>query len=105
MAIDKNTGEVITLAEATDFTHAFQEENPNAIKSFFVGTNKLNLILEQEDCVGIRIYNGYDAAQNKNNLVLVGVDSTGEDIANGVIIERALYCPPFCPKSSPLIKP
>lgn len=105
MTIDQNTGEVITLAEATNFTHSFQQGNPNAIKAFFVGTNKLNLILEQEGCMGIRIYNGYDADQNKANLVLVGVDETGEDMTDGVIVERLRLCPPDCSKNSPLIEP
>jgi len=105
MTINQNTGEVITLAEATGFTHSFQEENPNVIKSFFVGTNKLNLILEQKDCIGIRIYNGYDVDQNTINLVLVGVDEKGEDMTDGVIVDHLVFCPPFCPKNSPLIEP
>lgn len=104
MATDRNTGEVITLAEAIDFTHSFQSRNPDELKSFFVGINKLNLILEQEDCIGIRIYNGYNTNTEKNNLVLVGVDEEGEDITNGVILEHLVICPPKCPKSSPLIK-
>lgn len=105
MTINKNTAEVITLKEAIDFTHSFQTKNPDVIKSFFVGINKLNLILEQKDCIGVRIYNGYDTTQNKNNLVLVGVDKKGEDISNGVILEELSACPPDCPKNSPLIKP
>lgn len=74
MAIDKNTAEIITLEEAIDFTHSFQRRNPDELKSFFVGINKLNLILEQKDCVGLRIYNGYSTETRKNNMVLVGVD-------------------------------
>lgn len=105
MATDKNTGEVITLNEAINFTHSFQNENPNAIKSFFVGINKLNLILQQKGLMGLRIYNGLDTDTNTNNLVLVGVDEHGEDISNGVIVEELSACPPDCPKNSPLIKP
>ncbi len=105
MAIDRNTGEVITLSEAVNYTHSFQEEHSNAIKSFFVGTNKLNRILEQEGCIGVRIYNGYDTATNKENRVLVGVDASGEDISGGVIVEELTPCPTACPKASPLIKP
>jgi len=105
MTTDRNSGEVITLTEAIGFTHSFQENNPDAIKAFFVGANKLNLILEQENCIGIRIYNGYDDNTDKDNLVLIGVDENGEDIRNGVIVERLLTCPPDCPKSSDLIKP
>jgi hypothetical protein len=104
MAIDKDTAEIITLDEAIDFTHSFQTRNPNELKSFFVGINKLNLILEQEDFVGLRIYNGYNTNTQKNNLVLVGVDEEGEDITNGVILEHLNPCPTICPKSSPLIK-
>lgn len=103
MAIDKNSSEVITLEQAIDYTHAFQENNPDTIKSFFVGVNKINRILEQENCIGIRAYNGYDNVQNTNNLVLVGVDVNGQDMTEGVILERLITCPPDCAKSSPLI--
>lgn len=105
MAIDRNTGEVITLNEAVNYAHSFQERQPEAIKSFFVGTNKLNLIIEQEGCIGLRIYNGYDPVTNKENRVLVGVDASGEDISNGIIVEELFPCPTDCPKSSPLVKP
>lgn len=105
MAIDKNTAEVITLNEAIDFTHSFQTKNPDSIKAFFAGINKLNLILEQEDCIGIRIYNGFDTATNKNNLVLVGVNEDGKDMTNGVILEDLTICPPICAANSPLLKP
>ena len=104
MGTDKNTGKVITLKEAIDFTQSFQTRNPEELKSLFVGINKLNLILDQKNCVGLRIYNGYDTKTKKNNLVLVGVDEKGEDITDGVILENLNPCPVYCPKSSPLIK-
>lgn len=105
MEINKDTGTVITLDEAINYTHTFQENTPDAIKSFFVGIDKINRILEQDDCIGIRIYNGKDEVTGKNNLVLVGVDKNGEDITQGVILERLLTCPFHCPKNSVLIKP
>lgn len=103
MGTDKNTGTVITLKEAIDFTHAFQYGNPASISAFLVGANKINLILEQKDCIGIRIYNGHDNVNNKNNLVLIGVDVNGKDMTEGVIVERLFICPPICPDSSLLI--
>ncbi len=103
MTLDKNKSAVISLDEAIEFTHSFQIDNPEAVKSFFAGSNKLNLILEQESCIGIRMYNGYDNDTNTVNLVLVGVDEQGEDITDGVILERLILCPTICPKSSPLI--
>ena len=58
-------------------------------------------ILGQENCVGIRIYNGKSASGDPS-FVLVGVDPEGEDITGGELAEYALGCPPFCPKSSEL---
>ncbi len=104
MKLDNNTGEVITLDEAIKFTTSFQERNPNQIKSHFAGGEKLKLILQQENCIGIRIYNGYDADRNEANLVLVGVDKDGEDIAEGIIVENLKPCPTECPKNSSLMK-
>lgn len=104
MEINRNSGEVISEEQAVSYTHSFQNENPNAIKSYFVGTDKLNRILEQEGCIGVRIYDGYNAETSKENRVLVGVDLEGEDISTGVIVEELSPCPTQCPKSSPLIK-
>lgn len=104
MAINKNTGKIVTLDSAIHYTHAFQNDNPDAIKSFFVGSKKLESILQQDGCIGVRIYNGKDASTNKENKVLVGVDASGEDMSNGVIVEHLEVCPKSCPKSSPLIK-
>lgn len=104
MTTDKNSGEVISLDHSIEFTHAYQTENPDAIKAFFAGSDNVKRILEQENCIGIRIYNGYDTTRNKANLVLVGVNEEGEDITNGIIVEDLLACPPYCPKSSALIK-
>lgn len=53
MKIDNNSGEIITLDEAVEYTHAFQKNNPDALKAFFVGRNKINRILEQKDCIGV----------------------------------------------------
>lgn len=103
MKIDKNSSDVISLADATKYTHSFQENNPKAIKSFFAGSNKLNLILEQEGCIGIRIYEGYNEQEKRANLVLVGVDAMGEDMTKGVILQELTPCPSFCPKSSELM--
>lgn len=103
MEVNKNSGEDISLQEAENYTKSYQRDYPNDFKSFFVGINNLNLILEQPDCIGLRIYNGYSENEKVKNLVLVGVGSDGEDLTNGVILERLITCPRWCPKNSPLI--
>jgi hypothetical protein len=104
MAIDANSSVVITEAEAVSFTHSFQERNPGTTKAYFVGMNKINLILDQESCIGIRIYNGYDEIDQQSNLVLVGVNIKGEDLFSGIILERLTPCPVHCDNNSILIK-
>ncbi|NGF77158.1 hypothetical protein G5B10_14810 [Fluviicola sp. SGL-29] len=99
-----SAGAVITLEEAIEFTHAYQEEYPDSSKAYLVNVDKLNLITAQEGCVNVRIYNGYDTKTNTTNLVLVGADDQGEDLTDGIIIERTLPCPPYCPDKSPLIQ-
>lgn len=105
MAINNNSGEVIQLDEAIEYTHAFQEDNPESIKAFFAGINKINHVLGQEDCIGIRFYSGLDPVTGVKNLVLVGVNQEGEDITEGVIVEKLITCPTICAKNSALIKP
>ncbi|MFY7664801.1 hypothetical protein, partial [Flavobacterium sp.] len=80
MNTNNDSGKEITLEEACQYTHAFQSANPQAIFSYLVSTNNLNKILEQKDCSGIRIYNGYDVTNQKSNIVLVGVDENGNDM-------------------------
>lgn len=104
MKKERTAGTVITLEKAIEYTHAFQNREPESIKSYMVSAEMLNQIMEQKDCVGLRIYNGVDPVTNKENRVLVGVDSSGEDISNGIIVEELFPCPSHCPKVSPLVK-
>lgn len=103
MTINNNTGEFITKTEAVQFTHAFQNLHPDALKCFFAGSEKIRELLDQKDCMGIRIYRGYDAANNVENLVLVGVDSSGNDICNELFLERLAPCPVACAQNSILV--
>lgn len=103
MNINKNSSEVITLPEAETYTHGFQEAYPEEIKAFFAGSNKLKQVLDQEDCIGIRIYAGLDKTTNRKNLVLVGVNALGQDMVDGTILEELNPCPTDCDNLSPLI--
>ena len=100
MALDENTGGAISLTEAQGYISEFQRRYPAEIKASFIGTNNINSILVQEDCIGIRIYNGYDVKEERLNQVLVGVDSQENDMNDGVILDRCAVCPPVCPSVS-----
>ena len=66
----------------------------------FVGKNKLQKILDQDGCMGVRIYYGLD--NGVKNLVFVGADANENDMVDGVILEKTLPCPPRCPDKNKL---
>lgn len=102
MSINSTSGEIITLTEAKNYTRSFQDLNPNQIKAFYVGKEKLLQILSQPDCIGIRIFNGHDTNEGVDNRVLIGVDSNTDEMSEGIILEKLVPCPSFCSANSVL---
>ena len=94
MAFNGNEGEVVSLEDAASWVANYGSEN-TGIKAHTAGKNKLNSILNQTGCVGIRTYYAIDDQGNKC-LVMVGVDANENDLENGVILERLPPCPPYC---------
>jgi hypothetical protein len=103
MELDENTGGEITLAEAQKYVSAFRTKYPNEVKAFFIGKTCVKKILDQKDCIGVRIYNGYDSDADRLNLVMVGVDDQGKDMTNGVIMDKMKPCPVGCDSGSALM--
>lgn len=70
----------------------------------YMGRNIFEKILEQEGCVGIRIYN---AKMDNGSLtyVIVGVDGNGNDIISGVLGEEIGPCPPLCAEGELVLYP
>ena len=101
MSFNGNESEVITLQEGIDWTTNYRNANPNETKAHFFGKEKLQDILDQADCVGIRMYYAIDDNGAKQ-LVLVGASADEEDLYNGVLLDRAKPCPNYCSNSSPL---
>ena len=104
MSFTGNEGQSITLTEASTLTANYRNANDNEtglILGHFIGINKINLILAQEGCVGVRTYYGIDE-NGKKNIVMVGVDSSENDLIDGVILDKAINCPPHCGTSNAL---
>lgn len=105
MYLNKNTGSIISQETAEELVASYQEKNPDEIISSFIGSNNIKALLNQEDCIGIRIYNGYDNTENKISLVVVGVDSNEKDmLKDAIIYDRMATCPPLCPVEGLLVK-
>jgi hypothetical protein len=102
MSFNGDEGTVVTLKEASVWTANYRKTIPvGGTIAHFIGKNKLNMILQQKDCVGVRVYYGIDEKGNKN-LVFVGADANENDLADGVIVEYAVRCPPRCSTSNAL---
>lgn len=96
MEINKTSGEIITLEEAKKYTQSYQKLYPNEKKAFYVGRDQLMKILENSECMGVRIYNGFNDEDSQSNKVLIGVNSNGDDMTEDVILEKLVPCPPIC---------
>lgn len=100
MAFDGTEGSEITLANAAAMTAKYRHDNPNETLAHFFGKDILIELLDQEGCVGIRIYYGLDEDNNKQ-LVIVGVDSDQNDITR-LVADMSYPCPNACSTPNPL---
>jgi hypothetical protein len=93
----------ISLQEAETMTKRFRDNQSSTtyIKSELFGADAIKDIFSQADCVGVRIYYGMDK-QDVPKLIIVGVNQSGDDLYNGLLVEKGLTCPPDCDTTSPL---
>lgn len=107
-----HTGTSINLSAAATLTAAFRTSITDPIteiidstipQAHFVGKDTLQELLDQSGTVAIRIYKGRDAENDdKLCLVMLGVDSNGDDMSEGLILEKFDNCPPYCASSNSL---
>jgi len=91
-----NENHFITLEQATLLVKNFQNSVPEgSIVGEYFGRDAIFSILNQERCVGLRIYYGRND-DGTPVFVLVGVDGSGGDMKSGVLAELGYPCPPFC---------
>jgi hypothetical protein len=103
MTFTGNENHEISLEKAIEFTKRYRESaGPKANLAGFFGKTTLLKILNQQDCVGIRIYHGLND-DNTLTFVLVGANASEEDLFKGELAEYATQCPPFCDFKSPLL--
>jgi hypothetical protein len=91
-----NEDHSISLAEAAELTANYRNAQPNdCIKAEFFGKNAILALLNQDNCMGMRIYYGQDNNGVKK-LVLVGTDGNGNDLDTGLILDKGFPCPTYC---------
>lgn len=94
--------DVLLEDTAIEYAQAWQANHP--IKGFVVPLNDFKRITEEVGAASARIYMGFNGTEEK--LMMVGVDSEGNDMIN---YEEGLYiydfttpCPAMCDENSPL---
>lgn len=92
----------ITLETASLLTRGYREQNPLQHIAEFFGKEAILAILNQPNCVGLRVYYGQEPNSSKKHLVIVGVEPNKNDIYNGFIAERGMSCPNHCGVMNPL---
>ena len=101
MAFTGDEAEEFPLDTAAEWTANYRNASPGAVKAHFIGRDLINKMLEQDGCMGLRIYYALDEKGDKQ-LIIFGADKDENDLYNGIIAEKAIKCPPDCPKGSPL---
>lgn len=76
---------------SASFTANLQQEG------ILFGKNKISQILNQTNCLGIRIYYGRagSTANDEPTMIIVGTDSSGNDIP-ALILDMGIPCPDNC---------
>lgn len=100
MAFDGSEGGQIPLSDGEDMTARYRDQFPDELKGHFFGKDILNDILNQEGCMGIRMYYGIDKRGEKA-LVIVGADADQNDMTE-LVADISLPCPSLCGNSNGL---
>lgn len=101
-----NNNHEITLPKAITMTHAYQNSPQFAgqTRAGLITASAVQDLLNQPGCAGMRIYFALDSNNNLTT-ILVGTDSQENDMTNGIILDRLLYCPVHCSANTPLLLP
>ncbi len=91
----------IGLTEAREMIGRYRRANPGTIHAGAFTKVALDRVLMQDGCVGVRLYFGSNPDMTPA-LIAVGVDELGNDLDEGVLLDRLFPCPPFCPMDSAL---
>jgi hypothetical protein len=103
MSFTGNENHSIDLDEAVELTKRYRDSVPSGtLLAGFFGKAVIKRLIDQNECVGIRIYLGM-TDEKKLCFVLVGATEDEYDLYEGELAEISTPCPPFCDMNSPLV--
>ncbi len=95
MAFNGKEGAPIDLSEASQWTRNFRTQNPGQVKAHYFGRDIIEKILDQSECVGIRIFQAINE-QGEQHLILAGTDANENNQLHGLLGEASIPCPNQC---------
>ena len=102
MSFNGNEGEFVTLSDASRWTANYRNTiQSGEVIAEFQGKEKLLELLNQEGCVGIRIYYAIND-EGRKVLVFVGADCNENDMESGLLLDDGIPCPIKCSKANRL---
>lgn len=93
MSFDGSEGSQISLSTGSNYTSNYRKNNPGSIKGTFMGKDVLQQILDQEGCMGIRVYYG-ESNDGDKKLVFVGADANEDDMTD-LVADDGMDSPPY----------
>lgn len=72
-------GKEFDVETSANWTKNYREKHPDETVSHFFGKEIVQKILDQDGCMGVRIYHANDE-QGKKHVIIVGADQHGNDI-------------------------
>jgi hypothetical protein len=100
MSFNGTEGEYYSPEEAGELTRRYRKAKINTVEGGFMGREKLQAILDQTGCMGIRVYFGMDEDKTMS-MVFVGADADENDLLKN-ITQHVLKCPPRCSEKNVL---
>jgi hypothetical protein len=87
----------ITFEKGAESTKRYRVNHPHEIKGGYFSKQCIQDLLDQPDCVGIRIYFG-NSSEGKPELIIVGVNSSENDLIGEdyYCMDTMIPCPDSC---------
>jgi len=100
--LDPQQSHRITLPEAAEKARAHRQGGPaRAGDAGAFNAQAIKDVLAQPGCVGLRYYKGR-GKEGSDTMILVGVNESGDDMTEGVLLQVPFLCPPYCSNSNSL---
>ncbi|MHC2990728.1 hypothetical protein OB13_03725 [Pontibacter sp. HJ8] len=96
MKITGKEGGPIDRASAKRWTANYRRQaGQGKVHCHMFGKDTIRELLDQDGCMGIKIYYALND-EGKQQVLLVSTDADGNNMEDGLILDKSASCPPDC---------